>query len=100
MHRKLNVKGEDEVVDAFSLWLSKNQQNIGSQSKSRLEEKELHEIMRQINWPYVSFEKLIDLFKSFHCLRSNIHIKSIFYNEFKSRATKSKLNFCISIAIE
>ena len=90
MHRKLGVKGEDEVIEAFSLWLSKNQHNISIQGKARIEEKDINEIMRQINWPYVSFEKFIELFRNFPFLRQSIHIKSIFYNEFKQRATKSK----------
>lgn len=85
-HSKLNVKSEDEVIDSIILWLANTQK--------RYDEKDLIELMKQPNWPYVSFEKLVDIFKSFPVMRSNIHLKSIFHNEMKSRATKS--NFFLS----
>lgn len=55
MSRKLNVKSEDEVIDALIIWLKKNIELIN--------ENEILEILNNINWPYVSFEKLIELFK-------------------------------------
>jgi hypothetical protein len=80
-HAKLNVKSEDEVIDALLLWLS--------QTPKPIEEKHLIDLMKQPNWPYVSFEKLVEIFKTFPVMRTNIHIKSIFHNEMKSRAIKS-----------
>ncbi|CDW77013.1 UNKNOWN [Stylonychia lemnae] len=97
MHRKINVKNEDEVIDAFASWLSYNILNSSKLSSNRtgnsvtkIDEKEILEIMKQINWPYVSFDKLMDLFKNFQILRQNIHIKSLFNNEFRNRATKKQ----------
>eukprot|EP00347_Sterkiella_histriomuscorum_P019003 403343339 len=59
-------------------------------SQKVFEEKEILELLKQINWPYVSFDKLMELFKTFPILRQNIHIKSIFNNEFRTRATKKQ----------
>lgn len=81
--RYLGVKAEDEVVDAIITWLQAN--------VDRIDEKVLVEdIMRNVNWNFVSFEKMLDLYKTFPRLRSNIHTKAIFHNQLKYRATKSK----------
>lgn len=88
-HSKLNVKSEDEVIDAIILWLSHTQ--------VRYEDKELIELMKQPNWPYVSFEKMVEIFKTFPIMRTNIHIKGIFHNEMKLRATKSNVILLTSV---
>lgn len=81
--RYLYVKSEDEVLDALLTWLYSN---IDSTDDRVL----VDEIMRNINWNFVSFERMLDLYKSFPRLRSNIHTKAIFHNQIKYRATKSK----------
>ena len=79
------MKSEDEVIDAVITWLHVNIESI--------EEKVIVEdIMRNINWSFVSFEKMLDLYKTFPKLRSNIHTKAIFHNQLKFRATKSKFH--------
>jgi len=54
-HRKANVRSEDEVVDAITVWINAN----------GVREKEVIMILQQVNWPYVSFDRLIELFKTF-----------------------------------
>lgn len=54
MHRKLNVKNEDEVIDALMLWI---------RLSKAIEPIELVEVLKQVNWPYVSFDKMMELFK-------------------------------------
>ncbi len=54
MHRKLNVKNEDEVIDALMLWI---------RLSKAIEPIDLFEVMKQVNWPYVSFDKVMELFK-------------------------------------
>lgn len=71
--RYLNVKSEDEVIDAVSGWLIKNLE--GTEDKVMVEE-----IMRNVNWTYVSLERMLDLYKQFPRLRHNIHTKAIFHN--------------------
>ena len=75
------MKSEDEVVDALITWLHSN---IHSTDDRTL----IDDLMRNINWPYVSFERILDLFKTFQKLRQNIHTKAIFHNQLKYRATK------------
>lgn len=82
MHRKLNVKNEDEVVDALMLWI---------RLSKVIEPIELVEVLKQVNWPYVSFDKMMELFKQNPLLRHNIHVKSLFSIEFRNRATKSTI---------
>jgi hypothetical protein len=58
----LNVKSEDEVLDALITWLHAN--------IDRIEEKVIvDDIMRNVNWNFVSFEKMLDLYKNFPRLR-------------------------------
>ena len=58
----LNVKSEDEVLDALITWLHANIE--------RIEEKVIaDDIMRNVNWNFVSFEKMLDLYKNFPRLR-------------------------------
>ncbi len=71
--RYLSVKSEDEVVDALITWLHSNLESVD-------EKIIVEEIMRNVNWNFVSFEKMLDLYKTFPRLRSNIHTKAIFHN--------------------
>jgi len=82
--RYLGVKSEDEVVDAVITWLSVNIDSVD-------EKVIVEDIMRNVNWSFVSFEKMLDIFRTFPKLRANIHTKAIFHNQLKYRATKSKL---------
>ena len=58
---------------------------------NELDEKVAFELLKQVNWTYVSFEKLLEIFKTLPFMRQNSLIKSIFSNEVKTRATKSKI---------
>ena len=71
--RYLGVKSEDEVVDAVITWLHVNIEHVD-------EKVIVEDIMRNVNWSFVSFEKMLDIFKNFPRLRSNIHTKAIFHN--------------------
>ncbi len=81
--RYLYVKSEDEVLDALATWLQHNIDNTDDRTL-------VDEIMRNVNWNFVSFERMLDIYKSFPRLRTNIHTKAIFHNQLKYRATKSK----------
>ena len=64
--RSLNVKSEDEVINALIIWFDWHLE--------RTEEKILvEEIIKHVKWPYVSFEKILSLYRRFPRLRSNIH---------------------------
>lgn len=60
--RYLSVKSEDEVVDALITWLHSNLESVD-------EKVIVEEIMRNVNWNFVSFEKMLDLYKTFPRLR-------------------------------
>ena len=79
----INVKSEDEVIDALMAWFS---QNLESTEDRVL----VDDIMRFVNWPFVSFERMMDLYRAFPRLRINIHTKGTFHHQIKYRATKSK----------
>jgi hypothetical protein len=70
-HKRLNVKSEDEVIDAIRDWIDKNWEVV--------DEKEIVLIVNEVNWPYVSFDKLIEIYSRFQSFRANPIIKSIFY---------------------
>ena len=75
------MKSEDEVIDAVITWSHRNIE--GTDDKVMVED-----IMRNVNWPYVSLEKILDLYKQFPRLRHNIHTKAIFHNQLKFRTFK------------
>ncbi len=77
----LCVKSEDEVVDAVATWLHRNIE--GTEDKVMVED-----IMRNVNWPYVSLEKILELYRQFPRMRQNIHTKGIFHNQLKFRSYK------------
>jgi hypothetical protein len=77
----LSVKSEDEVIDALATWCHRNIES--TEDKVMVED-----IMRNVNWPYVSLEKILDLYKQFPRLRHNIHTKGIFHNQLKFRSFK------------
>jgi hypothetical protein len=56
------VKSEDEVVDALITWLHSNIESVD-------EKVIVEDIMRNVNWNFVSFEKMLDLYKTFPRLR-------------------------------
>ena len=60
--RYLSVKSEDEVVDALITWLHSNIESVD-------EKVIVEDIMRNVNWNFVSFEKMLDLYKTFPRLR-------------------------------
>ena len=61
-HRKIAVASEDEVVSCVMEWF---QTNI-----HKLTNEEILQIIYHINWPYVSFDKLMTIFRTFPALRS------------------------------
>ena len=66
----LKVRNEDEVIDVLTKWMLAN---------PHIDERVLVEdIMKQLNWPFVSIEQMLHLYKSFPRLRSNTHTKAIF----------------------
>ncbi len=75
------MKSEDEVIDAVSGWFLKNLDD--TEDKVMVEE-----IMLNVNWTYVSVERMLDLFKQFPRIRHNIHTKAIFHNQLKFRTFK------------
>ena len=78
--KSLNVKSEDEVVDALQTWLHAN--------FNAIDEKTLvDDILKHVVWSIVSFERLTQLYKTFPRLCANIHTKTIFQNQIKSRAS-------------
>ena len=81
-HRKIAVASEDEVVSCVMAWLNNNIHQLTNE--------EILQIIYHINWPYVSFDKLLAVFRAFPALRNIQQSKSIFYNQIQKRVTKSK----------
>ena len=78
----LKVRNEDEVIDVLTKWML---------ASPHIDERVLVEdIMKQLNWPFVSIERMLHLYKSFPRLRSNTHTKAIFQHQIKYRASKCK----------
>ena len=50
------MKSEDEVIDAVATWCHRNIE--GTEDRVMVED-----IMRNVNWPYVTIEKILDLYK-------------------------------------
>ena len=50
------MKSEDEVIDAVTAWSHRNIENTD-------EKVMVEDIMRYVNWPFVSLEKILDLYK-------------------------------------
>ena len=61
-HRKIAVASEDEVVSCVMAWLSNNIHQLTNE--------EILQIIYHINWPYVSFDKLLAVFRAFPALRN------------------------------
>ncbi len=38
------------------------------------------DILKNINWPFVSLDKMLEFYREFPRLRHNIHSKAIFHN--------------------
>jgi hypothetical protein len=81
-HRKIGVASEDDVITILMQWFKLNIQY--------LREDHILQLVFNVNWPYVSFDKLLTIFKSFPQLRQIQQSKSIFYKEIQKRVTKSK----------
>ena len=81
-HRKVNVASEDEVIDCLITWLTYNSE--------RISDAQLQQLVFHVNWPYVSFDKLLMIFNLFPVLRRNEECKSIFFNQIQKRATKKQ----------
>jgi len=60
-HRKVNVASEDEVIDCLMTWFEPNIYSLSDEN--------LTQIVNHVNWPYVSFDKLLSIFKTFPKLR-------------------------------
>ena len=60
-HRKIGVASEDEVVSCLVSWM---QGNI-----SKLSDDQILQIIYHVNWPYVSFDKLLAIYRAFPQLR-------------------------------
>ena len=60
-HRKINVSSEDEVIASLMTWL---QVNI-----NKITDEQILQIVYHVNWPYVSFDKLLLIYKTFPSLR-------------------------------
>ena len=71
--RSLGVKSEDEVISTLTLWLLHNIHQVDDRALAE-------DLMKLVNWPYVAFERLIELFKTFPRLRTNVHTKTMFFN--------------------
>ena len=56
-HRKIGVASEDDVIGFLIQWFNFNIQN--------LKDDQILQIVFNVNWPYVSFDKLLTIFKSF-----------------------------------
>lgn len=60
--RLLSVKSEDQVIEALQIWLAFN---INTTDEKSL----IEDIIKQVNWPYVSFEKMLELYRKFPKLK-------------------------------
>ena len=60
--RLLSVKSEDQVIEALQIWLTFN---INTTDEKSL----IEDIIKQVNWPYVSFEKMLELYRQFPKLK-------------------------------
>jgi hypothetical protein len=56
--RYLNVKSEDEVIDALITWLYANIDTVDDRTL-------IEEVMRNVNWTFVSIEKILELYRIF-----------------------------------
>ena len=81
-HRKLAVSNEDEVIDALITWFKSNIQDLSDH--------ELLQILTHVNWPYVQFYNLLNLWQTFPQLRQIPECKNIFNKEIQKRAVKSE----------
>lgn len=104
-HRKLGVASEDEVIDCVAVWFggilfvrrdegaeNKIQDELEDFKKivniNRLTDEQILQIVYHINWPYVSFDKLLAVFRAFPMLRRVQLCKSIYNNQILKRVTK------------
>ena len=97
-HRKLGVASEDEVIDGVAVWFGgiihiQRDQDIQNGFKkviniNRLTDEQILSIIYHINWPYVSFDKLLAVFRSFPVLRRVQLCKSIYNSQILKRVTK------------
>ena len=60
-HRKIAVASEDEVVSCVIAWLGTNIEYLTNE--------EILQVVYHINWPYVSFDKLLAIYRAFPALR-------------------------------
>jgi len=77
-HKYLNVAHEDEVVKAVCLWLE------GQDPREGLD-KDLGEVLQNVNWNYVSTPCFLDLIRNFHGIRRNRAFRDAVGKEFKQR---------------
>lgn len=74
---ELNVKNEDAVIDALQTWLSGHLDTIDEKTL-------VEDVIKHVQWQYVSFEKLLGFYRSFpKPLCTNIHTKALFHNQIR-----------------
>jgi len=96
-HRKLGVASEDEVIDCIAVWfggilfvrkesgpdqkVQYDQEDFKKVTNiNRMTDEQILQIVYHINWPYVSFDKLLAVFRAFPVLRRVQLCKSIYNN--------------------
>ena len=82
-HRRLGVSSEDEVIDFLTIWLGGPKTNFKREvtpSIRTLTDDQIMQLVYHVNWPYVSFGKLLAIFRSFPKLRNLPLCKSILHN--------------------
>lgn len=85
------MSSEDEVIDCLAVWFGGFIYDFNHQSRSnisRLRDEQIMQLAYHINWPYVSFSKLLCIFRSFPRLRNLPLCKSILHNQILRRVTK------------
>ena len=82
-HRKLGASSEDEVINCLAVWLGgivMDYQGHRVPNIERLTDEQIMSLVYHVNWPYVSFSKLLSLFRSFPRLRNMPLCKNILHD--------------------
>jgi hypothetical protein len=77
-HKMLNVTQEDEVVKGICMWAE------GQEVRHALD-KDISELIENVNWNYVSLPCLLDLIRNFPQVRRNSTFHRIINKEFALR---------------
>lgn len=81
-HRKLGVSSEDEVINCLAVWLGGFSRDFQGKSMPNIEwitDDQIMNLVYHVNWPYVSFSKLLSLFRSFPRLQKLPLCKNILH---------------------